>query len=134
MESGLQVALARGATRDPSDWAWIAAIFALYLLIGYGLEYRSRSSRGAACPAKAAGLFSEREGIDPCQRFVSRMTMLCGGLATGLACPFTRNTPTMVQYLTVSTVALLGIFTRAYYDHRTEPRGDPWAQRPDLLA
>ncbi|MFI2644415.1 hypothetical protein [Streptomyces sp. NPDC018610] len=125
MNSGLEDSLARGGTDHPSDWAWIAAIFALYLLIGYGLEYRSKKRRGAARPAKAAanGLFSERTGVDPGQRLASRMLMLCGALATGLAGFFTRNVPTAVQFATVGVVALLGIFVWAYFDYRTEPRG-----------
>ncbi|MGW9453378.1 hypothetical protein [Streptomyces sp. NPDC055632] len=124
MNSGPEVPLARDGTDDPSDWAWITAIFALYLLIGYGLEYRSKKRRGAAHPAKAAarGLFSERDGIDPGQRFASRMVMLCGALATGLAGFFTRNAHTAVQLPVVGVVALLGIFAWAYFDHRTEPR------------
>ncbi|MET9451118.1 hypothetical protein [Streptomyces cinerochromogenes] len=132
MKSGLEVSLARGGTDDPSDWAWIAAIFALYLLFGYGLEYRSKKRRGIARPAKAAakGLFSEREGIDPGQRFVSRMLMLCGALATGLAGYVTRNAPTAVQILTVGVVALLGIFAWAYFDHRTEPRREDMGGQP----
>ncbi|MFI9770246.1 hypothetical protein ACIHJG_25740 [Streptomyces sp. NPDC052415] len=136
MSLGLEVSLARGGTDDPSDWAWIAAIFVLYLLIGYGLEYRSKKRRGAARPGKAAaeGLFSEREGIDPGQYFVSRMVMLGGGLAAGLAGLLTRSAPTVVQYLTVGTVALLGIFAWAYYDHRTEPRNETETQQPDLRA
>lgn len=136
MSPELNVSLARGGTSDPSDWAWIAAVFALYLLIGYGLEYRSKRRRGAARPAKAAaqGLFSEREEIDPGQRFTSRMVMLCGALATGLCAFFTQNAPTVVQYLIVGTVALLGIFAWAYFDHRTEPRDDTGAQEPDLHA
>ncbi|MGV9456739.1 hypothetical protein [Streptomyces sp. NPDC003635] len=130
MSPGLKVSLARGGTSDPSDWAWIAAVFALYLLIGYGLEYRSKRRKGAARPAKAAaqGLFSEREEVKPGQQFASRMVMLCGALVTGLAGFFTRNTPTLVQYLTVGTVALLGIFAWAYFDHRTEPRDDSGSQ------
>ncbi|MGW0917122.1 hypothetical protein ACWD1Z_36285 [Streptomyces sp. NPDC002784] len=136
MSLGLKTSLARGGTDDPSDWAWIAAILAVYLLIGYGLEYRSKKRRGAARPAKAAaeGLFSEREGIDPGQYFLSRMVMLGGGLAVGLAGLLTRNTPTVVQYLTMGTVALLGIFAWACFDHRTEPRNETGAQKPDLQA
>ncbi|MFD3515724.1 hypothetical protein [Streptomyces sp. NPDC058657] len=136
MSPELEFSLARGGTDDPSDWAWIAAIFVLYLLIGYGLEYRSKKRRGAARPAKAAaeGLFSEREGMDPGQHFVSRMVMLCGGLAAGLAGFLTRSAPTVVQFLTVGVVAVLGIFAWAYFDHRTEPRKDPGAQQPDLYA
>ncbi|KOX20668.1 MULTISPECIES: hypothetical protein [unclassified Streptomyces] len=125
MSSEPKVLLARGAD-DPAGWAWIAAIFALYLLIGYGLEYRSKKRRGVARPARAAaeGLWSEREGIDPVRRFAGRMVMLCGALVTGLAGFLTRNAHTAVQFPVVGAVALLGIFAWAYFDHRTEPRGE----------
>ncbi|MFG2616989.1 hypothetical protein ACGFXC_05145 [Streptomyces sp. NPDC048507] len=118
MNSGLKVSLARGPD-DPSDWALIAVAFALYLLIGYGLEYRSKKRRGAARTAKAAvdGLFSEREGIDPGQRFASRMVMLVGALAPGLAGFLTRNTHPVVQYPVMGFVALVGIFAWANFDH-----------------
>ncbi|MGV9279909.1 hypothetical protein [Streptomyces sp. NPDC003730] len=124
MNAGLEVSLARGGTDDPSDWAWGAAIFALYLLIGYGLEYRSKRRRGATRPAKAAaeGLFSERNGVDPGQRFASRMVMLCGALAAGLAGFLTQHAHPAVQIPAVGVVALLGIFAWAYFDHRSEPR------------
>ncbi|MFG2622508.1 hypothetical protein ACGFXC_33320 [Streptomyces sp. NPDC048507] len=124
MNSELKVSLARGSD-DPSGWVLVAVVFALYLLIGYGLEYRSKKRRGAARPAKAAvdGLFSEREGTDPGQRFTSRMVMLAGALAAGLAGFLTRNTPAAVQYPVMGVVALIGIFAWAYFDHRTEPRG-----------
>ncbi len=129
MESGPGVLLARGGTDEPSDWAWIAAVLALYLLIGYALEYRSKKRRGAARPAKAAveGLFSEREGFDPGQYFASRMVMLCGGLAAGLAGFLTRNASLAVQIPVVGVVAVLGIFAWAYFDHRTEPRREDGA-------
>ncbi|MFD3869341.1 hypothetical protein [Streptomyces sp. NPDC058623] len=124
MNAELKVSLARGSD-DPSDWAWIAAFFALYLLIGYALEYRSKKRRGDARPARAAvnGLFSEREGVDPGQLLASRMVMLGGALAAGSAGFLTRDTHAAVQYPTVGVVALLGIFAWAYFDHRTEPRG-----------
>lgn len=127
MGSAQDVSLARAGTDDPSDWAWVGAAVALHLLMGYGLEYRSNKRRGVARPARAAlrGLFSEREGIDPGQRFASRMVMLCGGLAAGLAGFLTRNAPMAVQVPTVGVVALLGIFAWAYFDHRTEPRSEP---------
>ncbi|MFJ2740820.1 hypothetical protein ACIO3O_14230 [Streptomyces sp. NPDC087440] len=136
MVPGLEVSLAHGGTDDPSDWAWIGAVFAVYLLIGYGLEYRSKKRRGAAHPAKEAaqGLFSERDGIDPGQHFASRMVMLGGALATGLAVFLTQGAPTAVQYLTVGAVALLGIFAWAYFDHRTEPRDADDTPAPDLRA
>ncbi|MFF0738822.1 hypothetical protein ACFYVL_00305 [Streptomyces sp. NPDC004111] len=124
MDLGLEVALARGDADDPSDWAWVAAILVLYLLIGYALEYRSKRRKGVRSPAKGAvqGLFSERQGIDPGQRFVSRMVMLGGALAAGLTAFLTRNAPSGLQWTAVGVVALLGIFAWAYFDHRTEPR------------
>ncbi|MFD4025854.1 hypothetical protein ACFWRV_20475 [Streptomyces sp. NPDC058576] len=125
MDSELEVSLWR-STDEPSNWVGGAVIFALYLLIGYGLEYRSKRRRGAARPAKAAaeGLFSERQGLaaDPAQHVVSRVVMLGGALAAGLAGFLTRNAPTAVNYLTMGAVALLGILAWAYFDHRTQPR------------
>jgi len=127
MISGLEVSVPRGSD-DPSNWAGAAVIFALYLLIGYGLEYRSKKRRGAARPAKAAakGLFSEREGMAaaPEQHFASRMVMLFGALATGFVGFLTRNAPTGVHYPAMGGVALLGILAWAYFDHRTQPRTD----------
>ncbi|MFI1004119.1 hypothetical protein ACIP10_33035 [Streptomyces galbus] len=124
MNAELASSLAYGHRDDPSDWAWIAAIFVLYLLIGYALEYRSKKRRGIARPAKAAarGLFSERRSNAPLQHFTSRMVMLCGALVTGFAGYFTRNAPVAVQFPTVGVVALLCIFAWAYFDYRTEPR------------
>lgn len=63
MSSGLEVSAWRGSD-DPAHWAGVAVVMMLYLLIGYGLEYRSKKRRGAERPAKAAaeGLFSERQG------------------------------------------------------------------------
>ncbi|NEA50716.1 hypothetical protein [Streptomyces sp. SID10815] len=125
MSLGPEVLLARGGADEPSDWAWIGVVFALYLLIGYGLEYRSKRRGGAARPAKAAvdGLFSER-GSDAGQRLTSRVVMMCGALVAGLAAFLTRSAPAAVRYPVVGLVALLGIFAWAYFDHRTEPRGE----------
>ncbi|MEV1025835.1 hypothetical protein [Streptomyces sp. NPDC050264] len=123
--------LARGGGLDqPSDWALFAGILVLYLVIGYGLEYRTKRRGGAARPAKAAarGLFAERDGVDPGQRFASRMVMLAGGLAAGGTGYLTRNAPTAVQVVAVGLVAVGGIFAWAYFDHRTEPRDG--AERP----
>jgi hypothetical protein len=126
MSSQLEVFLARGDTDDPSDWAWVAGAFELYLLIGYGLEYRAKKRRGVERPVKAAarGLFHKRDGNDPWQHFASRMVMLCGALAVGLAGYFTRHAPAAVQFLVGRTAALLGIFAWAYFDHRSEPRSE----------
>lgn len=125
MISELEVAAWRGSD-EPENWAGAAVTFVLYLLIGYGLEYRSKKRRGAARPAKAAthGLFSEREGMAaaPEQYFASRMVMLVGALAAGCAGFLTRNAPTGVHYAAMGGVALLGIFAWAYFDHRTQPR------------
>ncbi|MFI7234520.1 hypothetical protein [Streptomyces cyaneofuscatus] len=125
MSSGLEFSVPRGSD-EPEDWAGVAVIFALYLLIGYGLEYRSKRRRGASRPAKAAaqGLFSEREGMAaaPEQHFASRMVMLFGALVTGCVGFLTRNAPTGVHYAAMGGVALLGIFAWAYFDHRTQPR------------
>ncbi|MFD6418397.1 hypothetical protein [Streptomyces sp. NPDC060194] len=126
MSPMLTESLARGSTDDPADWAVIGAILALYLLMGFGLEYRSKKRKGAARPAKDAvdGLFSEREGFDPGQYFAGRMVMLAGAFATGLATLLTRSAPAAVQIPVVGAVALLAVFAWAYFDHRTEPRGD----------
>ncbi|GAA2332065.1 hypothetical protein OKJ48_11770 [Streptomyces kunmingensis] len=118
---------ARGEGLDePSDWALFVGIFALYLAIGFGLEYRAKRRRGAAQPARAAarGLFAERNGIAPKQHFASRMVMLVGALAAGATAYVTRGAPTAVQIVTVGVVAVLGIFAWAYFDHRTEPRDE----------
>ncbi|MFJ6697123.1 hypothetical protein ACIQM4_13785 [Streptomyces sp. NPDC091272] len=120
-----ELLLARGGdSDDASDWAWIAGVLVLYLAIGYALEYRAKRRKGAARPARAAmeGLFSEREGRDPGQYFLSRMVMLGGALVTGLTAFLTQGAPTPVQVLSVGAVAVLGIFAWAYFDHRTEPR------------
>ncbi|MEU5181751.1 hypothetical protein AB0G49_17010 [Streptomyces longwoodensis] len=126
MDVRLENPLAYGGAHEPSDWAGIAAILVLYLLFGYALEYRSKKSKGVARPAKAAvkGLFSERDGIDPGQRFASRMLMLGGAGVTGLTRYFTRTAPTAVQFLAMGVVGLLCIFGWAYYDYRTEPRDE----------
>ncbi|MFD8465413.1 hypothetical protein ACFV10_09895 [Streptomyces cyaneofuscatus] len=126
MSSGPEVLAWRGSD-DPSDWVTVAVVIVLYLLIGYGLEYRSKKRRGAERPAKAAaeGLFSERQGgmvAAPEQHFASRMVMMFGGLAAGLAGFLTRGAPAGVHYAVMGGVALLGIFAWAYFDHRTEPR------------
>ncbi|MGW5069395.1 hypothetical protein ACWEQJ_25370 [Streptomyces cyaneofuscatus] len=126
MSSNPEVLAWRGSD-DPSDWAGVAVIMVLYLLIGYGLEYRAKKRRGAERPAKAAaeGLFSERQGgmvAAPEQHFASRMVMMFGALAAGLAGFLTRGAPTGVHYAVMGGVALLGIFAWAYFDHRTEPR------------
>ncbi|MFD3973917.1 hypothetical protein [Streptomyces cyaneofuscatus] len=128
MSSGLEVSAWRGSD-DPSHWAGAAVILVLYLLIGYGLEYRSKKRRGAERPAKAAaeGLFAERQGsmvTAPEQHFASRMVMLAGALAAGVVGFLTRGAPTAVNWLAMGGVALLGIFAWAYFDHRTEPRTD----------
>ncbi|MFJ9635343.1 hypothetical protein [Streptomyces sp. NPDC101178] len=125
MSSGLEVSAWRGSD-DPSDWAGAAVILALYLLIGYGLEYHSKKRRGAARPARAAaeGLFSEREGMAaaPEQHFASRMVMMVGALAAGGAGFLTRDAATAVHYAAMGGVALLAIFACAYFDYRTQPR------------
>lgn len=133
MSSGLEVSAWRGSD-DPAHWAGVAVVMVLYLLIGYGLEYRSKKRRGAERPAKAAaeGLFSERQGgmmAAPEQHFASRMVMLVGGLAAGVAGFLTRGAPTAVHWLAMGGVAVLGIFAWAYFDHRTEPRTDSDSQR-----
>ncbi|MET9090700.1 hypothetical protein ABZX72_01260 [Streptomyces cyaneofuscatus] len=134
MSSNPEVLAWRGSD-DPSDWAGVAVIMVLYLLIGYGLEYRAKKRRGAERPAKAAaeGLFSERQGgmvAAPEQHFASRMVMMFGALAAGLAGFLTRGAPTGVHYAVMGGVALLGIFAWAYFDHRTEPRtnSEEWKQ------
>lgn len=129
MSSGLEVSAWRGSD-DPSDWAGAAVVMVLYLLIGYGLEYRSKKRRGAERPVKAAaeGLFSERQGnmmTAPDQYFASRMVMLVGALAAGVTGFLTRGAPAGVHYAAMGGVALLGIFAWAYFDHRTEPRTNP---------
>ncbi|MEU3551480.1 hypothetical protein [Streptomyces longwoodensis] len=126
MDVRLGNSLAYGGTHDPSDWAAVAAILVLYLVFGYGLEYRSKKRKGVARPAKAAvkGLFSERQGVDPGQRFASRMLMLGGALLTGATGYFTRTAPPAVQFLAMGVVGLLCIFGLAYFDHRTEPRDE----------
>ncbi|WP_338703298.1 hypothetical protein V2W30_38810 [Streptomyces sp. Q6] len=119
--------LARGSSLDgPGDWALFIGIFAVYLAIGYALEYRSKRRRGARRPTKAAveGLFTERSGADPLQRFSSRMVMLVGALAAGGAGYATRSAPMAVQIVSVGAVALAGIFAWAYFDHRTESRDE----------
>lgn len=129
MSSGLEV-LAWRSSDDPSSWAGAAVIMVLYLLIGYGLEYRAKKRRGAERPVKAAaeGLFSERQGglaAAPEQHFASRMVMMVGALAAGVAGFLTRGAPAGVHYAAMGGVALLGIFAWAYFDHRTEPRTNP---------
>lgn len=120
--------LARGSGMDsPGDWALVIGILALYLAIGFGLEYRAKRRRGADQPAKAAArdLFAERDVHAPGapqQYFASRMVMLVGGLATGGAGYLTRGAPTAVQVVVMGGVAVAAIFAWAYYDHRTEPR------------
>ncbi|NEB81891.1 hypothetical protein G3I40_42765 [Streptomyces sp. SID14478] len=116
--------MARGDGLDsPAEWAGFVGILVLYLVIGYGLELRSKRRRGARQPAKAAakGLFVER-GNDPGQSLASRMIMLAGGLAAGITGFLTRGAPTAVQVVAVGVVAVVGIFVWAYFDHRTEPR------------
>ncbi|MEU7647231.1 hypothetical protein [Streptomyces huasconensis] len=119
---------ARGNSIDgPADWALVIGILVLYLAVGLVLEYRTKRRRGADKPVKAAarGLFAERQGgvgAAPGRYFVSRMVMLVGGLATGLAGYLTRSAPTAVQALVVGAVAAVGIFAWAYFDFRTEPR------------
>ncbi|MFD4628450.1 hypothetical protein ACFVYR_00900 [Streptomyces sp. NPDC058284] len=120
--------MARGNSMDgPTDWALLVGVLVLYLAIGFGLEYRAKRRRGADEPVKAAakGLFAERDGsagADPQQYFASRMVMLVGALATGLAGYFTHSAPTAVQALVMSAVAVVAISAWAYFDYRTEPR------------
>ncbi|MEW2390116.1 hypothetical protein AB0933_17375 [Streptomyces venezuelae] len=120
--------LARGSSLDsPGDWAMVIGILALYLAVGFGLEYRAKRRRGARRPVKAAakGLFAERDGsagADPQQYLASRMVMLVGALATGGAGFLTRGAPTAVQALVMVAVAVVAISAWAYFDYRTEPR------------
>ncbi|MBM7173160.1 hypothetical protein JQK87_33190 [Streptomyces sp. G44] len=119
---------ARGSSMDgPADWALLTGVLVLYLAVGFGLEYRAKRRRGADQPVKAAarGLFAERQGgvgAAPGQYLASRMVMLVGGLATGLAGYLTRGAPTAVQVLVMGAVAAAGILAWAYFDFRTEPR------------
>ncbi|MEV1049078.1 hypothetical protein [Streptomyces sp. NPDC049916] len=125
MNAGQDISLWRD-NDDPSSWGWAALIFALYLLVGYGLEYRSKKRRGAARPARAAvdGLFSEREGLSgaPEHHFVSRMVMMGGALVVGCVGFLTRDLHTVVHVVAMGVAGLLGIFACAYFDHRNEPR------------
>ncbi|MBM7170136.1 hypothetical protein JQK87_17335 [Streptomyces sp. G44] len=106
---------ARGNSVDgPADWALFTGILVLYLAVGFGLEFRAKRRGGAHQPVKAAarGLCAERQGgagAAPGQYLASRMVMLAGGLATGLAGYLSRSASTAVQMLVMGAMAACGV-------------------------
>ncbi|MFF9038330.1 hypothetical protein ACF090_23015 [Streptomyces sp. NPDC014892] len=112
--------LARGGSADGTGLLWAMGALALYLLISYGLHYRARARRGSGRAAREAlHDLKDREDPQPQQRFVSRMIMLCGGAATGLAAFATSG---VVRVVAVGLTAVVGVAVWAYYDHRVETR------------
>ncbi|MDX3643004.1 hypothetical protein [Streptomyces sp. MB09-02B] len=112
--------LARGGSGDDAGWLWALGALALYVLISYGLRYRARVRRGSVRPAREAlHDLEDREDPPPRQRFVSRVIMLCGGAATGLAAFATSGA---VRVVAVGLTLVVGVAVWAYHDHRAEAR------------
>ncbi|MFD7714034.1 hypothetical protein [Streptomyces sp. NPDC059786] len=111
--------LARGLSDDPGGWWWALGALALYAVISFGLQYRTRARRGARHPARAAAhdLKDREEPQSGRQRFTSRLIMAGGAAAVVLAAAFTTGA---VRVVTVGIVAVLGVTAWAYYDHRAE--------------
>lgn len=115
--------LARGSSDDPEGWLWTLAAVALYAVISYGLEYRTRARRGSRHPARDAlrDLKDREDPQTPRHRFVSRVIMLCGAAATGLVA-FATATTGAARIPAVALTAVVAVSVWAYYDHRTEMR------------
>ncbi|GLJ92139.1 hypothetical protein [Streptomyces poonensis] len=113
--------LARGVSDDPEAWLWALGAIALYALISFGLEYRSRRRRGAHDPAREAlhELKDREDPQSPGQYFVSRMIMLGGAAATGLVAWAASG---VVRPVAVAFTALVAVVAWAYYDHRAQGR------------
>lgn len=111
--------LARGSVGDPGDWLWALAALALYALISYGLDYRTRVRRGSRHPGRDAlrDLKDREEPQRPRHRVVSRLIMLGGGVLTGLVAYLTSGG---VRVAAVTLTAAVAVALWAYYDHRTE--------------
>ncbi|MFI5806500.1 hypothetical protein [Streptomyces sp. NPDC051561] len=125
--------LARGGTDSPGEWGLVLGVMALYLAIGYALEYRAKKRQGADRPAKAAAkALDGSPGPDEPGRYLSsRLTMIIGAGATGLTAFLAESAPTVVRVLVVGAVLLASVFAWAYFDHRTRDRS-PTPDAPAL--
>ncbi|MFE2827625.1 hypothetical protein [Streptomyces sp. NPDC059271] len=110
-----------GGAPDGQAWLWALGALALYCLISYGLQYRTRARRGSSRPARDAlhDLKDREEPQSPGQHFASRMIMLGGGALVGLVAFLTSGG---LRVAAVAVTAVVAVTAWAFYDHRAESR------------
>ncbi|MFV0129217.1 hypothetical protein ACLGI4_16165 [Streptomyces sp. HMX112] len=110
-----------GLPDTATEWGWMLGALALYVVVGFALEYRARRRRGSARPAKEAlrDLDDREWPQSPEQYLTSRMVLLGGMLAMVPVALVTSGTVRQVALVVVGAAA---VAVWAYYDHRTEKR------------